>query len=290
MPTGGQFDPKTSAEADLALEDAASNDPALAEAGYAPPASLPAGLPPASTAYRREWCDNSFALGEYGNARGDYQMPDDFTPQMTVGRSLEGNRRTHRMCYRGAGVTLRMPSVTAIKRYAAQFPLAAVGRPSLPAPEKVGTKSAMSAHSSSLKSPWTANPSLIVPGRKTCPILFPGVRHDKGIWPPTAQILPTASKADRSADRSGTALRSRGRQRLSDPDDLAVNPGVGPHQISDDLGGRLVRVGAQRGLQEGLVVGEQEPKRPDHYRQRDDPYQVPQDPGDDLDSDQPSER
>ena len=45
-------------------------------------------------------------------------MPDDYTPSMTIGKSLEGNRRTHRMCYRGVGVALRMPSATSIKRYA----------------------------------------------------------------------------------------------------------------------------------------------------------------------------
>lgn len=135
VPTGGQFAQKTSGEADLTLDDPAGDwrmpgvlaerRKLLADAGYVPAAALPASIDPTSTANRREWWDQSFALGEYGDARGDYaQMPDDFTPSMTTGRSLEGNRRTHRMCYRGAGVALRMPSATSIKRYASQSPSA----------------------------------------------------------------------------------------------------------------------------------------------------------------------
>lgn len=44
-------------------------------------------------------------------------MPDDYTPMGTSGHALSGLRRTHRMNYRGAGVDLRMPSATAIKRF-----------------------------------------------------------------------------------------------------------------------------------------------------------------------------
>ncbi|TDP89540.1 KTSC domain-containing protein [Leucobacter luti] len=44
-------------------------------------------------------------------------MPDDYTPGMTDGHALSGHRRTHRMNYHGAGVNLRMPSATAIRRF-----------------------------------------------------------------------------------------------------------------------------------------------------------------------------
>ena len=129
VPAGGQYRHKTTAEADLHLDDPfapprkkllQARREMLAAAGYVEPARISAGIDPNTTAYRREWWDHTFMLGEYGDARGDYpQMPDDYTPSMTTGRSLEGNRRTHRMCYRGIGVALRMPSATSIKRYAA---------------------------------------------------------------------------------------------------------------------------------------------------------------------------
>ena len=128
VPAGGQYTHKTTAEADLHLDDPfapprkkllQARREMLAAAGYVEPARISAGIDPNTTAYRREWWDQTFTLGEYGDARGDYpQMPDDYTPSMTTGRSLEGNRRTHRMCYRGIGVALRMPSATSIKRYA----------------------------------------------------------------------------------------------------------------------------------------------------------------------------
>jgi len=54
------------------------------------------------------------------SGEGFPQMPDDNTPGMTLGNSLDGNRRTHRVKYRGEDVTLRMPSAAAMKRFAAQ--------------------------------------------------------------------------------------------------------------------------------------------------------------------------
>ncbi len=131
QPTGGQFAPKENPEADLNLSDI-EVEPAfvtgeafveerrrvLAQQGYVQPTLAPNLIHPRSTAHRRIWWASHLAAGEYGNPRGSYaQMPDDWTPSRTLGRSLEGLRRTHRMAYVGAGVTLRMPSATAIKSF-----------------------------------------------------------------------------------------------------------------------------------------------------------------------------
>lgn len=71
---------------------------------------------------REKWWDQNFVTGEFApDGAGSYElMPDDYTPGMHYGRSAEGNRRTHRMLYEGAGVAVRMPSATAIKRFSAE--------------------------------------------------------------------------------------------------------------------------------------------------------------------------
>lgn len=71
---------------------------------------------------REKWWDQNFVTGEFApEGAGSYElMPDDYTPGMHYGRSAEGNRRTHRMLYEGAGVAVRMPSATAIKRFSAE--------------------------------------------------------------------------------------------------------------------------------------------------------------------------
>lgn len=67
------------------------------------------------------WWGGSFVSAEYeANGEGFEKMPDDYTPGMASGRALSGHRRTHRMRYEGAGVVLRMPSATAIRRYSAE--------------------------------------------------------------------------------------------------------------------------------------------------------------------------
>ncbi|MEK6311931.1 MAG: hypothetical protein V4755_14620, partial [Curtobacterium sp.] len=54
-----------------------------------------------------------------GTREGVYAvMPDDYTPGMSSGHALSGHRRTHRMSYSNDQVALRMPSATAIRRYA----------------------------------------------------------------------------------------------------------------------------------------------------------------------------
>ena len=96
--------------------------------GFIPPAALDAERSDTASAkgairedVREDWWDRQQATAERGHADGDYaHMPDDNTPGMTYGQASSGHRRTHRMNYRGAGVSLRMPSATAIKRFADQ--------------------------------------------------------------------------------------------------------------------------------------------------------------------------
>lgn len=91
---------------------------ALKADGYVPAQAI-AGVPDQPD----QWWRGSWAVAEYGHEDGEYpQMPDDQTPAMTGGRSLHGNRRTHRRTYSGSGVELRMPSAAAIKRHAGPGP------------------------------------------------------------------------------------------------------------------------------------------------------------------------
>lgn len=89
----------------------------LKDTGYAEVGAMPSMHDPSNTARRGSWWQSQFALAEQAKGGGFHIMPDDYTPGQTDGRSLLGKRRTHRMKYEGAGVTLRMPSVTAVKRY-----------------------------------------------------------------------------------------------------------------------------------------------------------------------------
>jgi hypothetical protein len=135
VPTGGQFATKVRAESGLDLVETPPQTPAQPFAefiaarqaaisnGYVPPLAHSYATDPGSSAHRREWWDKSFLAAEYGDAKGEYpHMPDDYTPSHGLGNSIEGNRRTHRMAYRGAGVTLRMPSATSIKAFAKETP------------------------------------------------------------------------------------------------------------------------------------------------------------------------
>ena len=126
VPTGGQF---AEGRRDEVMVDIGSDDElrsviaerrsALLGKGWLQPAAVSAALDIHTSAHRAEWWDRNFVLAEYDNTHGDYpQMPDDYTPSMTAGRSIAGNRRTHRMCYRGAGMAVRMPSVTSVRRFA----------------------------------------------------------------------------------------------------------------------------------------------------------------------------
>ena len=137
VPTGGQFATTNRPEAtgvELA-EDAPPREDDVFEAfladrreriragGFvAPDAMARAAVDPRSSAYVRQWWEAVHATAEYGHEAGSYpQMPDDYTPSRKGGNSLTGHRRTHRVAYKGAGVVMRMPSVTAIRRYAGEL-------------------------------------------------------------------------------------------------------------------------------------------------------------------------
>jgi hypothetical protein len=131
IPVGGQFAHKINSEATLDLAgEVGSNEPtnfmnerveALRQHGYLPATTAPMLVDPRSSAHRKEWWDQHMAAGEYNNPEGGYaQMPDDWTPSRTEGRSaISGLRRTHRMAYVGNDVAIRMPSATSIKDFAA---------------------------------------------------------------------------------------------------------------------------------------------------------------------------
>jgi hypothetical protein len=69
------------------------------------------------------WWGAEKTLAEYGRPVGDYrQMPDNYTPSRTGGRGTFGLRRTHRMHYEGAGVSMRMPSAASIRRFEDEQP------------------------------------------------------------------------------------------------------------------------------------------------------------------------
>ena len=126
VPVGGQWSTAAHAEAGLTLlptglspQLAAERHQALLDAGYVP-AVTTAGQDPSTTAGIDRWWGDHFVTAEYrASGEGFAQMPDDFTPGMSDGNALSGHRRTHRVRYRGEDVQLRMPSASAIRRFAA---------------------------------------------------------------------------------------------------------------------------------------------------------------------------
>lgn len=115
---GGEFATETRPEVitTLTLRDRAA---LLASDAYVAPTAIVPVVSPQSTELREEWWNNEFVAAEYGHRDGSYaQMPDDYTPGGTRGQAMSGGRRTHRMKYSGAGVTVRMPSATSVKRFA----------------------------------------------------------------------------------------------------------------------------------------------------------------------------
>jgi hypothetical protein len=128
VPEGGQWSARAYAEPDLdlsavpAVTDVAAQRLAdLADLGYVPALALRTDIDPKVAARRGDWWDGHFASAEYGHSAGAYrQMPDDFTPGRTGGAALSGHRRTHRMCYSGSGISVRMPSATSVRRFSAE--------------------------------------------------------------------------------------------------------------------------------------------------------------------------
>lgn len=130
VPIGGQWSSREHGESSVVLDAApspadvaAERLAAITDMGYVPAVAMRTSLDPASTAQRAAWWDDHFASAEYGHDAGAYrQMPDDYTPGRTGGQSLTGHRRTHRMCYSGSGISVRMPSATSVRRFSTEQP------------------------------------------------------------------------------------------------------------------------------------------------------------------------
>ena len=131
--TDGRFSQKAYSEADdvevfeetLSRRDLTEVDQrerAFAAQKYVPATSMGAIVDPRSTAGIGDYWDGAFYTSEYRPDLSDVgvipNMPDDETPERTSGHALSGHRRTHRMRYSGGGVDLRMPSPTAMRRFA----------------------------------------------------------------------------------------------------------------------------------------------------------------------------
>lgn len=128
----GQFAEKTGLAPEIGLSAASHSAQAVAEFqerrallvknGYAQAVSAVAIGDVRDRKPIDNWWEQSTVLGEFTPAGANTfaLMPDDYTPAMTSGRSTEGNRRTHRVLYEGAGLAMRMPSATAMKRFSAE--------------------------------------------------------------------------------------------------------------------------------------------------------------------------
>ena len=112
--TGGQWRQVVRHEAGIDLSD---DRMSAIEAGEYTPATFTTEHPsPASG----PWWDDHASVAEWGGEGAAFaKMPVDWTPGLTPGRADSGLRRTHRMEYRGNGFTLRMPSATSIRSFAA---------------------------------------------------------------------------------------------------------------------------------------------------------------------------
>lgn len=90
----------------------------IREAGYLNGTTVTNAGDPRTTAQRAEWWERAAIISETGGDRGIPQMPEDNTPNHRAGLAESGLRRTHRMRYEGANFTIRMPSNTALNRFA----------------------------------------------------------------------------------------------------------------------------------------------------------------------------
>ncbi|MGN7187551.1 KTSC domain-containing protein [Microbacterium enclense] len=96
----------------------------LLSRGYLPASSTEATVDPRSREGIDEFWRSHYVSAEQADLThtgGAYEvMPDDYTPSMGAGRALSGHRRAHRIGYSNSEVAVRMPSVTAIRRFSAE--------------------------------------------------------------------------------------------------------------------------------------------------------------------------
>ncbi|MGP4994571.1 hypothetical protein [Glutamicibacter ardleyensis] len=113
------YQPEPTATTPLIIEPTFGNKRAelLASKGYVPAISTNQ----LQENEARDWWDKHETLGEYGERnRSVMRMPNNATPNKTPGRGDGGTRMTHRRTYEGGGVSVKMPSVTAIRRASAE--------------------------------------------------------------------------------------------------------------------------------------------------------------------------
>ncbi|MBC9927272.1 hypothetical protein [Leucobacter sp. cx-169] len=93
----------------------------LAQTGSVPATTVESATDPKFTDGIDVWWSQHFERMEQPPEGKAFKiMPDDYTPKETGGLALSGKRRTHRIRYSGAGVELRMPSATSIRRFSAE--------------------------------------------------------------------------------------------------------------------------------------------------------------------------
>ena len=112
--TGGQWRQVVRHEAGIDLSD---DRMSAIEAGEYTPATFTTERPSPESG---PWWDDHASVAEWGGEGAAFaKMPVDWTPGLTPGRADSGLRRTHRRTYTGNGFSLRMPSATSIRSFAA---------------------------------------------------------------------------------------------------------------------------------------------------------------------------
>lgn len=92
---------------------------ALQEAGYVPASTAKIAEPVSVTGDPGKWWGAHWVNAEQrADGTGYAQMPDDMTEVRSEGRSIENHRRGNRRQYHGPEVSLRMPSVSSLRRFA----------------------------------------------------------------------------------------------------------------------------------------------------------------------------
>lgn len=90
----------------------------LSDNGYTPAGFWLSARNPDQADHARTWWDQAHATAEYDPEDGYPAIPEDWTPSGTGGNSVAGRRLTTTRSYTGGGVTVRMPSATAVRHFA----------------------------------------------------------------------------------------------------------------------------------------------------------------------------
>lgn len=95
---------------------------ALLARGFVPatPGPSTAGTPLSAKGIENWWVDAIVRSEVRTDGMAYPVIPDDYTPSGGVGRALSGRRRTYRKVYQSGELSVRMPSVSAIRRFSAE--------------------------------------------------------------------------------------------------------------------------------------------------------------------------